>query len=360
MIWEKIAEYAKEDKAIPHLLTALYHMFTHWGSQAAISIIGTIVIAILAGQSPWNKWFYISCIAYIILILGTLICQRYQEWRKEQRTNELLGKLLEKGEIEQRNRMLVSVLNSVRTLEVTASAGIYRNARKIKHKGWVSALDDMREAFGFQTMAMSVCQEVYRFLSEQYGLSGHTVTVFQRFEQSEDNSICKMIAYSAQSGQEPLSYSQKYTIPKTIGDRISSKKFPFHTRIFAENNTRIRVLIDNSEVLKNFKFHKNCEARERAIEQYIGIPMKVCNRGVTFILQVDCNQKNAFGATEEEVVAFANAYLYQFASQLALYYEMDRMVEVANNHELKSCNTEMKEETEHVKQSDNKIRNEAS
>ncbi len=251
--------------------------------------------------------------------------------------------------------MLIAIMNSTRTLDVSASAGIYRNARKIKHQGWVSSLADMREAFGFQDMAMQVCQEIYRVLHEQLGLNDHSVTVFQRFERTSINSVCKMIAYSVQNGHEPSSYSQEYSIPKKLHARTDAPKIEFHTRIFVENNTEIRVLVNNSEIVQNFKFHKDCEARERAIEQYIGIPMNVCNRGVIFILQIDCNVNNAFGSTAEDVRNFAKQYLYQYALHLALYYEMDRMIEVSSIRESKDNNTQTKGGVEGVAKECSKI-----
>lgn len=348
MFWDKLAKYARRDEAIPHLLTALYHMFSHWGSQFAVSIIGTIVIGVLSGGAGNTGWLIGACVAFAIFELGTLLSQQYKEQRKKQREDELNERLAEKEKLNQCNKLLMAVMSSTRALDTSASAGIYRNARKIKYHGWVSSLEDMREAFGFQDMAMQVCQEVYRVLHEQLGLNDHSVTVFQRFEKTSNNSICKMIAYSVQNGHEPSSYSQEYSIPKKFSDQSGTRKVPFHTRIFVENNTEIRAIVNNAEIIHNFKFHKDCEVRERAIEQYIGIPMNVCNRGVIFILQIDSNVRNTFGTTEEEVRTFAKQYLYQYASHLALYYEMDRMMEVANTHESKGKNTQDKGGTEGV------------
>lgn len=348
MLWDKVAEYARRDEAIPHFLTALYHVFSHWGSQFAVAITGTIAIGVLAGEEGKTGWLVGACALYAVLELGILLSQQYKERKKKQKEIDLAKELAEKEQLAQSNKLLTAVMNSTRALDMSASAGIYRNARKIKHYGWVSSLQDMREAFGFQDMAMQVCQEVYRVLHEQFGLNDHSVTVFQRFEKTSNNVICKMIAYSVQNGHEPSSYSQEYSVPKKLSDQTGARKVPFHTRIFVENNTEIRVLINNAEVVQKFKFHKECEARERAIEQYIGIPMNVCNRGVTFILQIDCNVKNAFGASAEEVCTFAKQYLYQYALRLALYYQMDRMIEVANVHENKRKKTQDKGGTEGV------------
>lgn len=347
MFWNRLSEYINKDQAIPHFIKALFHLLSHWGSQAAISIIGTIVIAVLIGSTVHWVWLVSACVLYVILVVGTLFCQQYTKWKESEKFNKILEEITSKGTLEHQNEMLISIMNSIRTLEMAASAGIYRNARTIKHEGWISSLKDMREAFGFQSMAMQVCQEVYNILQKQFGWAEHSVTVFQRFKRTEKNNVCKMIAYSIQNGQEPSSYSQEYSIPRTISQTRSVAKPCFHTRIFTENSTEIRVLTNNEEVHQNFKFHKNCENREKAIEQYIGIPMKVCNRDVTFILQVDCNIKGAFGKTKDEMIMFAKKYLYQYASLLALCYEIDRSVEVAYDHEQKS---QQKEGKAHVQQ----------
>ena len=348
MTWEKLERYVCRNEAIPHLLIALYHMFSHWCSQFVVSVIGTVMIGVLSGDAGEKGMLLTACIVYVILELGILVSQQYKEWKRKQEEEELHKRIAAKEKLNQSNELMMAIMSSIRALETASSAGIYRNARKIKHHGWISSLEDMREAFGFQDMAMQVCQEIYRVLHEQLGLNDHSVTVFQRFERTPKNSVCKMVAYSVQNGYEPPSYSQEYSIPKDLRENGRPRKIEFHTRIFVENSPEPRVLINKEEVAANFKYHKNCEVRERAIEQYIAIPVKVCNRGVVFILQIDSNVQNAFGTNKEEVITFTKQYIHQYASLLALYYEMDRMIEVASIHENKDKGTKNKGGTEDV------------
>ncbi len=339
-ILDKIKEYvySHKDTALSHLLLAMYHIFSHWLSQIVVAFVGTIAVGVLAGNSEKSSLLIAACIIYGVFEIGVIISQQYKEKRKNEDNNELAERLAEKERFEQQAKMLIALIDSTRTLDMSASSGIYRIARKIKHHGWISSLDDMREAFGFQGMSMQICQEIHQFLHERLGLTEHYATVFQRFDETPTKSTCKIIAYNLQNGHEPPSYAHRYSIPKSISSQDATRKIPYHTRLFTSSDTGIHVLSNKEEVANNFVWHKGSESREQAIEQYIGISMNVCNRGVVFILQIDCSKKDAFGSTAEDVRTFAKQYLYQYAVQLALYYEIDRLIETSNTHELKNKN----------------------
>ena len=68
--YQKVAEYAKQDKAIPHFLKALYHIFSHCAISALTNIIGTVVIAILCAQTTKN----------VILIVIAAIVYNFDYW----------------------------------------------------------------------------------------------------------------------------------------------------------------------------------------------------------------------------------------------------------------------------------------
>lgn len=192
--------------------------------------------------------------------------------------------------------------------------------------GLTTPISSLREAFGFQTMAMQICHELYRVLHEHLGITNHTVTVYQRFDKTATNCVCKMIAYGNQYQRESLSYSKEYSIPTTCNDHT-----PYHSRIFCENSDEIRLLVDQTEIRSKFHFHKNCEEREKAIQQYIGIPMKARGQDIVFVLQVDSDVANCFGSDKETMRSLANAIIYPYASLLSMYYEMDRLLEIANS-----------------------------
>lgn len=140
-----------------------------------------------------------------------------------------------------------------------------------------------------------------------------------------------MIAYHNFESKEPLSYQTMYSIPSST-TAFSGNQIEYHTRIFSENSLEPRILMTKEEVEANFKHHKDCSFREGKISQYIGIPSNVCNRGVMFLVQIDCEEKNGLGSSKEEILSFIDDVLSQYISLLCLYYEIDRLNEVVSLH----------------------------
>jgi len=108
MFWNRLSEYINKDQAIPHFIKALFHLLSHWGSQAAISIIGTIVIAVLIGSTVHWVWLVSACVLYVILVVGTLFCQQYTKWKESEKFNKILEEITSKGTLEHQNEMLIS------------------------------------------------------------------------------------------------------------------------------------------------------------------------------------------------------------------------------------------------------------
>ena len=75
------------------------------------------------------------------------------------------------------------------------------------------------------------------------------------------------------------------------------------------------------------------------IHQYIGLPSTVCNRGVMFLLQIDCDVENGLGETRNEVQQLVDDVLEQYVSLLKLYYEIDRFSEVGTKY-VRKLNTQ--------------------
>lgn len=94
-----------------------------------------------------------------------------------------------------------------------------------------------------------------------------------------------------------------------------------------------------AEIRKEFKFHANSSSREWRIHQYIGLPSTVCNRGVMFLLQIDCDAENGLGETRNEVQQLVDDVLEQYVSLLKLYYEIDRFSEVGTKY-VRKLNTQ--------------------
>ena len=352
MLMEKLAKYAHRDNGGAHLLLAIYHGLLNWIVQAIIAISGTVGIAIFAGN-PNTLWLTrVCCVVYIALVIGSLRCQEYKKSQDESQ-EQLLKEQVKKLDEENRaallqNNTLNAVLCDLCALDGSASNGIFRNARRIMYEGWASSISDMREAFGFQKMAMQVCLAVCRTLQQQFDLESPFVSVYQRFSSGPksvkmtNSEINKMIAYGSKNGNEPITYSTLYPIPKRneikAGKRGKTEhtlpkiKYPLHSVIFALNEDKIYALPNHKAVTKKFVVHEGAEDREGHIEQYIGIPMKGCGDEVTFVLQVDVDKEGVFGESEDDVREFAKKYLYHYASLLRFYYEIDRLVEVANDY----------------------------
>ena len=328
MDWTRIRNFIRKDTATSHFLQFLLHLLRNEICQAAISILGTIVIAIFIGKSRYDSWFIASCICYVLLVIGVALGNNYDKHERENSEQQRI-------EAQRKLQLVKASVDSIRVLNGVSGNGLYRIARQIKHDGWPSELKDLREVFGFQRVAFGVCEEIYNLLKNTYGLSKHYVTVYQRPEKHalakgrKTKSICKMIAYGNSNHKEPLSYKTQYEIPDASNLPSEKNGIEFHTRLFAEGDTSPRILKTNREILENFKFHDTGYVREKKISQYIGIPSNVCNRGIMFLLQVDCEEEFGFGKTEEELHQFAETVLSQYVSLLALAYEIDRMNEVS-------------------------------
>ena len=71
------------------------------------------------------------------------LCKDYEQWRETQLTAEFRNSLTEKDKVEKENSALVTILDSIRKQDNAAGNDIYRNARVIKHDGWISNIHDI-------------------------------------------------------------------------------------------------------------------------------------------------------------------------------------------------------------------------
>ena len=77
--YAKLRAFAQRDTALSHLLLFSFHFMWHWWSQVLISVIGTIIIALFIGFQKINFWFIISCVIYLVLLIGTAFCKEYDK-----------------------------------------------------------------------------------------------------------------------------------------------------------------------------------------------------------------------------------------------------------------------------------------
>lgn len=323
--YARLRTFAQKDTAFSHFLRFLFHFLRHWLSQVIISIIGTIIIALFIGLQRFNLWFYVSCAIYLALLIGTAICKGYDKSTLVEAQNTTRKYSEELSISEKEVAMLNETLMSMTTIMSVESKHIYRVARGIKHKGWSKKLEDYREQYSFQLEAIAICEEVYKIINKQFGITDHWVTIYQRFE-DKGGDYCKMIGYYNAGYQEPSSYPNEYKL------KIGKKKVELHTRLLAKSESSIEILVTPEEIKKEFKYHKESESREQKLKQYIGIAETVCHRSATILLQIDTNKENGFGESKDKIIEFVRTYIKPFVVLLVLHYENNRLFEMCYNH----------------------------
>lgn len=311
----------------------------HWLGEVLIGALN-LAIGLVTAFSQFGSILWILCVALLLLLIGSAFCKSYEAYKKEETDAEINRLECKLSKMETYHAFCKKARSSTFVVNGTASNGIYRVARGIKHYGWNKPLEDICDIYGFQIMAFAVCEEIHSLLRDQYSLKNHWITIYQCFEpegnRRRQKRYCKMIAYANASKQEPLSYQEEYIIParKHILHDIE-----LHTKIFAGDDTTPRILMTQAEIRKEFKFHANSSSREWRIHQYIGLPSTVCNRGVMFLLQIDCDVENGLGEIRNEVQQLVDDVLEQYVSLLKLYYEIDRFSEVGTKY-VRKLNTQ--------------------
>lgn len=334
MKYNRLKEFLRKDTAPAHLVAAIIRILRHWFSQAILSLLGTIVIAVLIGQGRYDGVFWTSCVLYCLLLVGIAFCKEYDSSIQKDLAAENSSLKDEKKRVEEKLNKHTALVQSLTVMHAAAGKDIYRIARQVKHQGWIVKIDSIREVFGFQKMCMQTCREVYNFCKHQHPEKEYYVTLFQRIETDGKNKDrCRMIAFANKDGIEPLSYRDEYPIVK-IKSKPESKetKVPLHTQIFAEDELKNCIITDPEEIRRRFVIHGKNKTREDQIKAYIGIPAKVCNRGVTFLLQIDCNCEKGFGENKSDAEELAETIFKPYVSYLSMIYEFDRMNEITDNH----------------------------
>ena len=331
MKYKRLKAFLQKDTAPAHIVAALIRTLRHWLSQAILTLLGTIVIAVLIGQSRYDGLFWTACVLYVLLLIGIAFCKEYDMSIQKDLASENTVLKDEKAIVEDELSRYMGLAQSLTVMHAAAGKDIYRIARQVKYQGWIIKMSSIREVFGFQKMCMQACREVYNFCKQQHPEYEYYVTIFQRIE--ADGKIkdrCRMIAFANKDGIEPLSYRDEYPITKV--KTKAEAKIPLHTQIFAEDELKNCVITDPEEIKKRFVIHEKNKTREDQIKAYIGIPAKVCNRGVTFLLQVDCNCERGFGKGQSKAEKLAESIIKPYVSYLSMIYEFDRMNEMTDNH----------------------------
>lgn len=314
-VYKRVRKFALEKSMdgtlFASIILLLYRLFTSVIVDAIITILGTVVIAIMIGRGYYRWPFWICVFVYMILVVLMAWAKGYQKERlKEYRIlkQALLGV---DGTLRMWSDELHNHANAIMNLKIKTQSYIREEAEKID----------------FQHACFLVCNNIWTRLTKYYENENIYVTVFQKNKQfdkrtNEEKSTCRMIAYSGNT--IPSSFNEVYKIPTYTDDLKGTVEY--HSYLFSANNTNICVLPDRESVKKNFVIHQRCAEREEAIQQYIGIPIAPAGLDVTFILQVDTNIPNLFGKDKEEVTLLAQTAIYPFAQFLHMTYEELRMI----------------------------------
>lgn len=330
MNYSRLRDFLSRDTVISHILCAIMHVSQHWICSSLSAAIGTIVIAVMIAKNYYGKWFWFVCILYLFLLISSAFCQHYDTFLRQQMAdnNEKYNTLYDMAL--KKNEALISTSDSLKALMGSSGAGAYRVARAIKHEGMTESLKATREIFGFQNVCFQACKEIYNICKATYPDADFYITIFQRVERAgRKNDSCKMIAYYNKNRTEPSTYHISYSIPPTVSDKT---KIEYHTRLFASGETQHPYYLENKAAIdRHFKFHKKNRIREGRVKSYLGIPSNVCNRGITFLLQIDSETENAFGKDLSEANWFIDNILKQYVLMLSMMYEFDRLNEMADN-----------------------------
>lgn len=300
---EWIRTQGQKGTALSYFIQFVYRFFANSYVQAGISILGTVIIAVLIGKGSYGVLFYI-CVG-LYCVMTTLSAWANEHIREKIKDTKAF------------QRMLYGLGASMRSWSVSLqkSASFLRNTHEKKDKEILKKLDRI----DFQAAAFTICEILSRYLSKDEQENDVYVTIFQR----TGADSCEMIAYS--KNHEVNTFDVKYSIPAK--DKAVFGKVEYHSYVFATGEKEITSFHTHDLVMKAFVIHDKSKEREEDIQQYVCIPIAPAKLGVTFLLQVDTNIPDYFGNSKKAVNDFAQNVIYPFAQMLHMMYEQARLLE---------------------------------
>lgn len=298
-----IREISHKENAIGLFLKAMYYFFRSAIIQAVAMIFIPVGISIPISQNNYGVgfWFVIA-ISILIIVVITWINQ--YDKKHDQNIDWFVRTI--KAMSDANSQIAIDLLKTTRCI----SNG---NSNSLE-------LSTLKELSGLQKISFFVCTQVYNIIMNTNktvkGFSPY-VTIYSKFPSSKGD-ICRMIAYHSNMPGEPASYNVEYDI-KT--DRC------YHTKIFREGRTDIRVLPDADAVKEAFSLHSENDLREHSIQQYIGIPINMHRQGITLLLQIDVNVAGILGSDKGTVEELARNVILPHGEILKNAYENERFLE---------------------------------
>lgn len=310
-LYNKLKEWLlaqkNKDSLFSDTIRFLYNLFSNGITEAIITIIGTVLIALLIGIQYFGPFFWIVIGIYVVSVLLMGLARIYQQERIKD-ISSLKQSLLCADAI------LCAWANRLQNCAKSIYDSSEKNLKSIKR--------EIRE-INFQNAAFFVCENLARHLTRYYEDDNIYVTVYQKYLTDDNKEACKMIAYSG--NHKPSSFWVEYEIPEYDANLYGT--IEYHTYLFSLGNNEISVLCDRDEIKEAFVQHQENPDREEQIQQYIGIPIAIEKSCVTFLLQVDTNIPFLFGKDKYTVNKFSRIAIYPFAQFLHMVYEEARTID---------------------------------
>lgn len=303
---EWVRKKGTEETAFAHFVQFTYLFFSNSYIQAIVSIVGTVVIAVMIGLAYYDIWFWVASGFYVVATF--LIAWANQHVRQKIKDTQAFQNALY-GLGATLRCMAIPLQKCAKTLRNTDS------------KKRVACIKSNTE-IDFQSAAFAVCEKLRDTLSRKEEKDDVYVTVFQKKEEN-GNSYCKMIAHSAK--HEVSGYDTQYPILPEHKEMFG--KIEYHTFVFAAGIKEVTSFHTHELVQEAFCVHEARAEREKSIHQYICIPISPAGLGVTFLLQVDTNERGLFGMSKTAVDNFGKNTIYPYAQLLHMIYEQSRVIE---------------------------------
>ncbi len=304
-ITEWVRKQGRKESGFAHFIQFLYHTLSSSFIQAFISILGTVIIALMTAVNYYGVWLYISVAMFVILTMLSALASDH---------------------IHKKTRDTIVFQEALRELSKCSKAiavALQKCAQNLKDSTTTKQRQQILKSsnIDFQSAAFAVCKSLRDCLSQKNEKDDVYVTVFQK-EIKDGSAYCRMIAYSEE--YEVSGYKTRYEILPEHRNQFGNVEY--HTYVFASEIQDITTFHNKELVDEAFCHHKLRKEREKLIQQYICIPISPANLGVTFLLQVDTNELGFWGHTKESVDEFAKNTIYPYAQLLLLIYEQGRVI----------------------------------
>lgn len=152
---------------------------------------------------------------------------------------------------------------------------------------------------------------IYDYLERVLGAGTDQITIMHKFvDGSNSQPYLRFVGYKNKDNTPPGSHGIVFRF-----DDPNHRQY-FHVKLFASNQRKIAILMTNDQIQDSFVIQHQNRDRERALQQYIGIPIIDDKDEMIALVNIDTLDKNRFGSSEGEVRYFAKHILLPMCSIL--------------------------------------------